>query len=242
MIKSRPRTDRITAAARAAAAADGWLLPSAVQSRLDEGDLCQNAKALERKILGSERLSRRVFDPLPRLFDLFRQHSDLGQWLYSPDKARSLCLFAGARRHGGALRGFIDRRDVETIVSRIGWPAYRYGLERQHAALVMSTAPDPILDAIEYDGVNAVSRYLGEVLGDLYPDVARAAGLPETPPSKTAAGASGSIDVTAVMSEVEHEQFADPVSRRPAKLPRSQAGRGGNAPRQRQQPGERQPH
>ena len=96
------------------------------------------------------------------------------------------------RGEDGNGDGFIDRRDVETIVARIGWPVYRYGLERQHAALVMSTAPDPILDAIEHDGVNAVSRHLGDVLGDLYPDVARAAGLPETPPSKTAAGASGS--------------------------------------------------
>lgn len=166
---------RLVLALDAAAATDGWL-GRVVRGAAMPRDLVAMRPALAEAIAAEARRSRLLPDIVPELFALFRDRPELARWMRTPQRVEQLSRLAGAARHGGALRTYLDRDDIARIVDRLGEPVWRYAIERGDASFMLTRNVDDVIDQIEADGRRTVAGYLRNVVRSLHPALMAALG------------------------------------------------------------------
>ena len=167
----------MAAAAAEARQADTWIGPAVLRERLNTLFPDGLPDSVERRILDSRRMRRRLSQSRMRLFNLFLERPELAPWLASPEALERMPALFGAQKHGAKLKAFIKRADVETIVDRIGPDAYRLALEQTGDPIMLDRDPSAVLDDIDTDGCADVRGFLSRATGDLGIDLGeRAAG------------------------------------------------------------------
>ena len=173
MTRRRKNKERLRVACRAAIVAQSWIAAS-LRERY------QNSSRRPRRIVGSNSLSfsrRNKNRLMPKLMKLFRDCPELAPWLERPEQLRLLARYAGAAKMGGAFRSVVDKKKVHELISRVGVPVWRYGIEKGDEGKLFVGNTNDFIAHMDRAGSKCVHAFLLQVAKDFYHELAFAGRL-----------------------------------------------------------------
>jgi hypothetical protein len=171
---------RLEVSARAALAADRWLLEQNRREDLAELSDWQSGEQdrdLAERLMNIRRIARRLPNEIGRYLDVFIAHPELAPWLQSREDLFKLCRMSGAVLFGSSLARMVDQHDVNTLVTDLGEDVWEVGIENRIEEFLVCADPAYLTDALLSAGARSVHAHLRDTLPELVDPIAHAAGL-----------------------------------------------------------------